>query len=125
MRRDVPFGSKADIATSPSNVRFTPESGHSHTPINPLHIRRSSDLVAGSCYFAPARANKSSSRYRRPKTERCCIEACPGRDARTRQTKLQIRIWRTRLSYDRGCQHLLGIFLIHHIERTEHSLLHL
>jgi hypothetical protein len=25
---DVRFGSKADIATSPTNVRFTPESGH-------------------------------------------------------------------------------------------------
>jgi hypothetical protein len=24
----VRFGSKADIATSPTNVRFTPESGH-------------------------------------------------------------------------------------------------
>ena len=26
--RDVRFGSKADIAASPTNVRFTPESGH-------------------------------------------------------------------------------------------------
>ena len=89
--------------------------------INPLHIRRLWDPVAGSCHSAPARANKSWSRYRRPKTERSCIEAYPGKDARTRQTKLLIPIWRTRPSYDRGCQRLLGIFLIHHIERTERS----
>src|SRR6516164_623622 len=50
------------------------------------------------------------------KTERSCIEAYPGRDARTRQTKLLIPIWRTQLSYNRYCQRLLGIFLIHHIE---------
>jgi hypothetical protein len=53
--------------------------------INPLHIRRLSDPVAGSCHSAPARANKSWSRYRRPKTERSCIEAYPGKDAQTRQ----------------------------------------
>src|SRR6516162_8320390 len=89
-RTECPLWVKSGLCQA--DVRFTPESRHSHTPINPLHIRRSWDLVAGSCYFAPARANKSSSRYRHPKTERCCIEACPGRDARTRQTKLQIRI---------------------------------
>jgi hypothetical protein len=53
--------------------------------INPLHIRRLWDPVAGSCHSAPARANKSWSRYRRPKTERSCIEAYPGKDAQTRQ----------------------------------------
>ena len=43
--------------------------------INPVRIRRSLDPAAGSCYSAPAPANKSWSRYRRPKTERSCIEA--------------------------------------------------
>jgi hypothetical protein len=28
MRRDVLYGSKADIGTCPRHVRFTPESGH-------------------------------------------------------------------------------------------------
>jgi hypothetical protein len=62
--------------------------------------------------FRPSRANKSWSRYRRPKIVRSCIEAYPERDARTRQTKFLIPIRRTRPSSGRGCQHRLGISLI-------------
>ena len=118
---NVCFGSKAEMAVRLTNVRFTPESGHSRNEsafptgsrcheVNPLHIRRLWDPVAGSCHSAPAQANKSWSRYRRPKTERSCIEAYPGKGARTRQTKLLIPTRRTQPSYDRGCQRLLGIF---------------
>ena len=61
--------------------------------VNSLHIRQLWDPTAGSCYSAQAWANKSWWRYRHPKTERSCIGVYPGRDARTRQTKLRIRIW--------------------------------
>ena len=69
--------------------------GNSGCRINLVRIRRFSDPVAGSCYSALARANKSWSRYRRPKIERSCTEAYPERDARTRQTKFLIPIRRT------------------------------
>jgi hypothetical protein len=32
---DVRFGSKADISACPSNVRFTPKSGHRNQPVSP------------------------------------------------------------------------------------------
>jgi hypothetical protein len=123
-QRHVPGETAVEIAAEPTSI-FRAQRTCRHCGINPVHIRRLWDPVAGRCYSAPARANKSWSRYRRLKTERSCIEAYPGRDARTRQTELLFPIWRTRLRYDPGCQRPLGIFLIHHIERTERSLLRL
>jgi hypothetical protein len=79
-----------------SAVTGRPES--SFDTINLVRIRRLWDPVAGSCYSVPARANKSWSRYHRPKIERSCIEAYPERAARTRQTKFLIPIRRTRPS---------------------------
>src|SRR5262249_3874663 len=102
--------------------RYGPPTASSRKRINPIRIRRLWDPTAGNCYSAPARENKSWSRYRRPKTERSCTEAYPGRDARTRQTKLLIPIRRTRLSYGRGCRHRPDIFLIRHIGRSEYAL---
>ena len=40
LRLDVRFGSKADIAARPRNVRFTPESGHRNRPA--YYLRRTS-----------------------------------------------------------------------------------
>src|SRR5262249_9821458 len=66
--------------------RYGTTTASSRKRINPVRKRRLWDPTAGNCYSAPARENKSWSRYRRPKTERSCTEAYPGRDARTRQT---------------------------------------
>jgi hypothetical protein len=52
--------------------------------INLVRTRRLWDPVAGSCYSVPAPANKSWSRYRRPKIERSCIGAYPERNVRLR-----------------------------------------
>jgi hypothetical protein len=39
-KRNVRFGSKADIAAGPRDVRFTPESGQTHTPQLSAKIKR-------------------------------------------------------------------------------------
>ena len=46
IRPDVRFGSKADIAVVPQDVRFTPESGHSSAALKCL-------LCAKKLTFAP------------------------------------------------------------------------
>jgi hypothetical protein len=43
-RPDVRFGSKADIAASPTNVRFTPNSGHTGLSAAGTDKRASGDL---------------------------------------------------------------------------------
>src|SRR5262249_18373023 len=102
--------------------RYGTTTASSRKRINPVRIRRLWDPTAGNCYSAPARENKSWSRYRRPKTERSCTEAYPGRDARTRQTKLLISIRLTRLCSGPACRTRPDFFLTRHIGRSEYAL---
>ena len=48
---DYRFGSKADIATSPTNVRFAPKSGYSLSPDieRPISLRRNGTILDPSC----------------------------------------------------------------------------
>ena len=61
--RDVRFGSKADIAGCPNDVRFTPKSGH-------VQCTRQRLLCANSGHSQPSNTHSKTASQRSPKLQK-------------------------------------------------------